>query len=138
MAEEEGHRVAAAIRVMAGIEAKRHPSRVGLLEKDLDLVFVFDVGFGMGVIDQLQAEPVSGQVGHPVRGFDQSFPGVAIQSTGPGGLSGEEVGIRVVDQDEKAAAQGGHQLAASQRLLFPARARRPDLRGGPWRRPPSP
>ena len=63
MAAEEGDRVAAAIGMMARVEAERHPLRVGLLEERLDLVLVLDVRLGVRVVDQLQAEAARGQVG---------------------------------------------------------------------------
>ncbi len=51
-------------------------------------------------------------------GFDQSLPRVGIEAFWLGGLRGEGVGIRVVDQDEESPAQGRHQLATSAGLFF--------------------
>ncbi len=68
---------------MAGVEAKRDPDGIGLGEEGLDLVFILDVCFGMGMVDQLQAEPVSGQISHAVRGIDQALPRIALQAMKP-------------------------------------------------------
>ena len=138
MLEKEGDGVSSAVGMMAGVEAERDPGRIGLGEEGLDLVFILDVRFGMGMVDQLQAEPVSGQISHSVCGIDQAFPRIAFQPIGPGWLAGERVGISIVDQDEESPAEAPPRAHRRRSPVFRARARRPDLRGGPSRRRRSP
>ena len=52
MLAHEGDHVAAAIGVMTGIQHDGDQIRIGRVQKLLDLVFIFDMGLGMGVKNQ--------------------------------------------------------------------------------------
>ena len=122
----EGDGVAAPIGVVAGVEAEADALRVGVREQALDLIFVFDVRLGVRVEDEAEAEVVAGDVGGAVRRPDEPLPCLVVQSLRRDLLAGEEIRVRVVNQDDELAAERlGERPAAAHLPLH----LRPALRG---------
>ena len=110
MAAHKGDRVAAAVGVVAGVKAHGNSAGVGLLQKQLDLIFVFDVGFSVRMIDEVESKPFNDEIGDSVSVFDERLPPVVIQPAGAERLT-VNIGIGVVDQDDKLGAEGGQRIA---------------------------
>ena len=118
------HRIAATVGVVAGVQAQPHHLRIGLLQQQLDLVFAFDMGFGIGVENQLQTKAGAGDFGDFVSGLDQAFPGAFAQPGRAARGPRVQIEIGLVDQHQKVPAQGGHQLAAAHDLALELGPRR--------------
>ena len=80
MLAHESHRVATTIGMVASVEAKGNARRVGLLEKSLNLVLVLHVRLSVWMEDKGETEARFCEVRDFVRGIDEPFPGIHIQT----------------------------------------------------------
>ena len=103
---------------MADVETQRHPLRVGVLQESFDLLFVFDVGLGVGVENEPETEGTARKISDTVGRVDQAPPAVVVQCPWFDQFAGEQVGVGTVDQHEVAGARGGQQFARAFHLLL--------------------
>src|SRR5262245_56927094 len=103
--------------MVPSVQTKRDTGRVGLRQEGLDLRLVLHVRLSMWMKDDRQAKTVTGDVGHFVRGVDQSLPGIVRQLTGRQQLTAKEVGVGIIDEHEILGAQCGQVLTSAYHLL---------------------
>ena len=92
--------VAAAVRDVPGVQAQVDELRVGVLEELLDPVLGVDVGVGVRVEHQLDAELLVEDPAQLVGARDQVRPLLRVHVGGLQGLSGVHVGVLLRQVDE--------------------------------------
>ena len=97
---EEGDRVTAGVGVVAGVQAE-HDRRIGVREQALHLPVVLHVRIGVRVEHHLQPvarRPLLGTI----RGIDQPGPRRVVQFLGTFPLTGVQIRVHIVDEDDEA------------------------------------
>ena len=87
-------------------------------QEGFDLVFIFDMGLGVGMENQLEAVILTGNPGNAMGGVHQPGEGRVIQPGGRDLLTGEQVGVAILDENQEFGVELVEHLSPAAQLLF--------------------
>ena len=119
VAAEEGDRIASAIGVMARVEAKRHllAGRSASRKASIWSSYSTCVSAWGWKTTCSPRRSLARSATRCVVSINR-FQAAWLEPRRPGGLTGEQIGISIVDEHQEAAAQAGHQPAAAKQACL--------------------
>ena len=99
----QGYGITLAVDVMTSVQAQRNEFGIGVV-KELDLVLVFHVSLGVGMIYRTQAILFERHPRHALDGVNEALPAVGVESAGLRRLAGEEICVSIANQQQERTA----------------------------------
>ena len=112
MTAHKAQGISTAIGEMTGVQTESDSGGISLLEKRFHLILILHVSVSVRMEDEFEPEAIPGDVSHFVCSFNQPLPWGGIEPGERNQLSGIQIRIDVVNQDQELGSDWGKEFTS--------------------------